>query len=258
MIRKLSGVLLALWCLLIPWMAFAADESRVKDGLGYLTQSQINALAAKAEEISQKYDTDVFVLIDDQSGFSDNYARDSIEAYGTSTYPNGYVGFMVNMADRSYWVDAFGDPEVDIFDSRVIEKLTDMAYSNLRDGDYYGACMDVLNEIGNQFELAQPMGWLKKPLLYPGKTLALVGGAGVIAAVAAWIMTASKQSHHKDKGVAVNANAYGSNFALTANNSQYIRSYQTRMPRPKVQSSGGGGGFSGGGSAGHSGGGGHF
>lgn len=253
------GALCAACLLFLPVCVNAADErTLVTDDAGLYTSAEEEQLNTKANELSAKYDTNVFVLTSNQTGFSDNYARDVIEAYGTENYPEGYIGYMVDMADRSYWVDAYGTKEREIFTQSIVNDLTDIAYRSLREGEYARAASNVLSEIGNQFEIAQPMGWLKKPLLYPMKTLMIVGGSLLAGLIGAGILTGIKVSRHKDKGIAVAADQYGSGFRLTSHDDRFVRHYQTRVPKPKPQSSGGGGGFGGGGSSGHTGGGGHF
>lgn len=256
MVKKLFGLLLLL-PVLVPLPVWAAQK-RVQDGAGLFSSSEIEKLNQKAEELSAQYDTEIFVLTGNQDGFSDNFARDVIEQYGTENYPDGYIGYMVNMADRSYWVDAYGSKEREIFTQNKTDDLSELAFASLQDGEYYDAAADVLQEIGNQFELAAPMGWLKKPLLYPMKSL-LFGGISTAAALAiAWVMTALKSARHKDKAVSHTAAEYGKDFALTAQHNQFVRHYQTQVPKPKPQQSSGGGFSGGGGSVGHTGSGGHF
>lgn len=235
-----------------------AAEVRVTDDINYLSDAEEQKLESLASQISSRYDVDIFVMLVDQQGFSDNEARDVIESYGPTRYPNGYLGFIVNMSDRSYWVDAYGTDVRAIFVQDLTDRLSEIAYGELRDGNYYGACKGVLEEADRILAVkTDPMGWLKKPFIYWQDSLFVLGGSGIIAIVTAGLWTGIRAGKHKDKALAADAAVYGSNFVLSRNSDRFMRQYQTRVPRPKQNSSGGG--FSGGGgSSGHTGSGGHF
>ncbi len=245
-------------CLLVP-VQVQAKEVSISDDLGYLSSEELTKLEAKASQISEKYDINVLVMINDIDAYSDNFARDVIEANGPDTYPEGYIGMIVNMSDRSYWVDAYGDDPRAVFTQSRTDRLSDIILDHLRDGDYYGAIDGFLTDVSKQLALhSSPMGFLKAPFLYPMQSFLGIAISGVIALASAGIWTAVKSSRHKDKGVRLNAAGYDGGLNLRGKQDSFSHFYQTRMPRPKQTNSGGGGFQGGGGGGGHTGSGGHF
>lgn len=235
----------------------AAAEVRVIDSFGLFTPSEQEALEEKAQRISDEYDTNIIILAADESGFSDNYARDLIEGYGEEAYPEGYIGYAINMADRSYWVDAFGDRLRGYFPQSKTDDIADEAYDRLSDGEYYGSADSFLNNIDKRLAIqTSKYGNLSKLWVYKGRTIFFGAGAVILALVAAGGWTLAKVHKHADKKTAQEAELYKNELRLSNRRDQFIRAYQTRIRKP--ESSSGGGHSSGGGSAGHTGSGGHF
>lgn len=236
-------------------IVFAAEYS-VTDGADLFTYEEETKLEEEAERISREYDTHVMILTSNAYGTSENFARDLIEDAGVAAFPDGYIGYAVDMADRSYWVDAYGSKERSIFTQSQTDDLAESAADDLKDGDYYESAMGFLKAIERRLIVkTTPMGALKKPFVYPVTTVFMFIGSGVFALIAAWLWTAYKAAGHKDKGIAAQAEAYRSDLQLVRNNHLFSHHYQTRIPVPESRSSSGGGG---GGSAGHTGSGGHF
>lgn len=260
--KKLLFALGCVWLILSMNTAAYAASSRVIDDAGLLGSSDISSLEQMASSISEKYNTNVFILTSNESGYSSNYARDLIQDYGETNYPEGYIGMMIDMNDRSYWIDAYGSQMTEWFDNDYIDKITDNVYDNLRSGNYSGAFETFLENVSKRLEVkASPLGFLKKLYLYPVWTLGIVAVSLGGAALIAWMWTSAKASGHKDKGIATQAGAYGGDLRLNQNEDRFVRTYQTRVRMPENNGGhGGGGGFGGGGGGGggHTGGGGHF
>lgn len=231
-----------------------AADIVISDGVDLFTEQEEKELDAYAREISDQFDSNVIILTTNEYGFSDNYARDVIESQGVSRFPEGYIAFAVDMADRSYWVDVYGDRLRGMFSQSRTDDMADSAADHLRDGEYYEAAAGFLEDVDRRLQVeTDPMGWLKKPFIYWEKTALALGLSLVGGLAAAFGMTALKLNKHKDKVLAYNASGYGSSLNLTHNHDRFVSHYQTRVHKPK--SSGGSGG---GGSAGHTGSGGHF
>ena len=245
--------------MLIIQMPVYAASSHVDDQASLFTDQEIQELEAMASQISQDFDTNVFILTDYEPGFSNNYARDVIEEYGTQHYPDGYIGYMINMADRSYWVDAYGDRERSYFNQSKTDSIAESAYDDLADGEFGQSAKTFLKKVDKNFKIkTNAYGPLTKLIVNKAALIIGVGLSVVGALLVAGIMTMSRVGKHRDKKVSVRADAYQDGLNLVARDDRLIRTYQTRVRKPKPSSGHGGGGFSGGGSAGHTGSGGHF
>lgn len=247
----------ALGFLMLQPAPLSAGTYRARDNAGLLSDEEISALEDQADAIARKYDINIILVTDIATGYSDNYARDYVEYHGEIMFPEGYIAYMINMADRSYWVDAYGSQMRDIFTQSVTDKLADRSVDALRDGDYYEAFAKFLDGVETQMAIhTSPLGVFAKPLLYPGLSLILTIASGTLAALLAWGVVAVKKNRHRDKKLAVDAGLYQGQLELTAHEDRFTHMYQTRVRVPESNSHGGG--FSGGGGGGHTGSGGHF
>ena len=257
-IWKLAAVLLAFWLVLPAGIRLQAAGVRVIDDSDLFTDSEEAILEEEASRISEKFGTNVFILTSDEYGFSDNYARDVVEEYGPANYPAGYVAYCIDMDDRSYWVDAYGERERSYFTQSRTDAIAERAFDDLRDGDFFGSARAFLDKTERNFKVAtSSMGPFAKLFVYPARTLVAGIIALIIALASAGIMTFSKVRKHADKNMRTEADEYQGGLNLTDRSDIFVRSYQTRVRRPRQTSSGGGFG-GGGGSAGHTGSGGHF
>lgn len=257
--KMIQTVLFGLMTLfLLTPFSISAASALVVDEAGLLSSEEAAQIEQEAQRIAGKYDTNVLFVTSLQNGYSDNYARDLIEDYGVEHFPEGYVAYMIDMADRSYWVDVYGERERSIFRQSDTDKLAENSLDDLKDGDYYGAAREFLKGVDIRLDIkTSPMGVFKKPLIYKGWTIAFLMGSGVLALLAAGGWTYAKASRHKDKGLAVSAAQYQQPLSLRNHHDRFVRSYQTRVKVPESSGSSGGG-FGGGGGGGHTGSGGHF
>lgn len=234
--------------------AMAAEVIVIDDAVLF-TDSELSEIESRAQEISDRYDINIIVATTYEPGFSDNEARDYIEEYGVGRYPEGYLAYAVNMSDRSYWVDAYGDEERRLFTQDVTDTLADVAYDELSDGEYAGSAMAFLNRMDQELQVrTDPYGWLKKPFIFWKRTLIVSFIATIFSIILTVFLTITKVNKHKDKQEAYDAAGYGSDLILNVNESQFVSHYQTRVAKPKESSHS----SSGGGSSGHTGSGGHF
>lgn len=236
----------------------------VTDDADLFTDDEIEKMNEISRTIKEKFGLDTFVITWDYdaetpAGYSDNYARDLLCSYGEENYPDGYLAFGIHMADRSFFIDGYGSQITEEFPVSVTEDMAEDAQDKLADGEYGVAAIEFLDETEKRLEIIRtPMGFLKKPLLYPAAALATFGLALVIAAAIALLATYVQVKKHEDKKISLMAPQYGQNFSLTNSRDTFFRHYQTRVPRPKENSSSGGGGISSSSGGGHSGSGGHF
>lgn len=258
-IWKLAALFLALvFAAGLHPVALHAAGVRVVDDSDLFSDSEQAALEARAQAISDAYNTNVLIVTSDEYGFSDNYARDVIESYGSQNYPSGYIAYCIDMADRSYWVDAYGQRERDYFTQSKTDAIAEAAFDDLSDGDYAGSGFTFLDRVDKNFQVkTSKFGPLTKLVVYPARTIAAAGVSIAGALAIALGMTYAKVRKHADKNVRSEADEYQDALNLTHRSDRFIRTYQTRVRRPKQNSSGGGFG-GGGGSAGHTGSGGHF
>lgn len=255
--NRLIAVLLSLF-LLVPSLSLMAKEPLVIDDADLFTAEEEAVLEEKCEQMSSDYNTTVWVYTSSVPQYSDNYARDMLESTGESEYPAGYLAYGINMSDRSYWVDAYGDTVRSIFTQSKQDRLSDAAADKLKEGNYFESAMTVLEKADKRFYLkTTSMGWLKKPFVEWKTSLLLIGLSLILALVIALIRTGVKVGRHKDKKLARKAAEYEDALNLKHKEDRFVRAYQTRV-KVESDSPSHGGGFSGGGSAGHTGSGGHF
>lgn len=246
----------------IPGTSDRTDN--VEDAANLFTAEEILKMDEISQRIKDKFGLDTFILTWDaadtaSSADSDNFARDLVRQYGEEIFPDGYLAFCIHMVDRSFFIDAYGEKAVEEFPVSVTENLAENAQDRLVEGEYGKAAIDFLEETEKRLEIiSTPLGFLKKPLLYPAAAAATFGLTLVIAGGLAFLFTYLRAKKHEDKKISLTASQYGENFALSDSRDTFFRHYQTRTPRPKEHSSGGGGGISSSVGGGHSGSGGHF
>ena len=252
-------IMISLLMLILQPFQARAGEVLIVDDFGLFNDAERADLEERAQKISDEFDTNVVILTSGAPYSSDNYARDQVESVGATRFPGGYIGYAINMADRSYWVDAYGSREREIFSQSDTDSMSRNAYEYLAEGNYYGSASSFLNKVDRKFSIATSrFGVLSKLWINPGVTAMVMGGAGILALGAAYLATSMKANKHKDKALKTDAAQYGRNFALAQNQDRLVRTYQTRVRVQEPSRSSGGGGFSSGGGVGHTGSGGHF
>ncbi|MGM9960709.1 MAG: TPM domain-containing protein [Allobaculum sp.] len=251
------AILLPVLSLLVIPLQVMAATVRVVDDAELFTSSEVAELEEMADQIAQEYDTNILIVTTYERGYSDMYARDYIEDYGERYYPDGYIAYCIDMADRSYWVDGYGPDVLKIFSQSNTDAIADDAADYLSDYEFAGSAKAFLRGVDRRYAKAtKKYGPFTNIIINRGAYIATSIIGGILAILVAFLMTTSKVRRHKDKTEKVRADEYSDPLQLERKNDQLIRTYQTRVPRPKNN---GGGGFSGGGgSAGHVGSGGHF
>ncbi len=245
-----------LMVLFVGPMPIQAATSHVIDDADLLTSEEERELDQIANQIAQDYDINVLMLTTYYVGDSDVYARDYIESYGEQNFADGYIGYCIDMSDRSYWVDGYGSETLKYFDQSDTDDISSDVEDDLADEEF-GESMDTfLKRVDRHLAKAtKKYGFFTNIILNKGLYIGMSIFGIVFAVLIAVMMTYSKMHLHQDKKEKIAADDYCDPVQLEAKDEQLIRTYQTRVPVPKADTSSS---SSGGGGGGHVGSGGHF
>lgn len=248
----LSLMVLSLFVMPLP---IHAATSHIVDDADLLTTEEEMELDKKANQIAQDYDINVLVLTTYEVGYSDMYARDYIEEYGEQHYPDGYIGYCIDMSDRSYWVDGYGPEVLGYFDQSDTDNISSATEDHLSDLEFGESVNVFLKRVDSHLaKETKKYGFFTNIILNKTAYIAVSVFGALAAILIAWLMTLSKVQQHKDKKINSKADEYSDPVHLEGKSDQLMHTYQTRTPIPKANS----GGYSGGGGGGHVGSGGHF
>ncbi|MGN0362647.1 MAG: TPM domain-containing protein [Bilifractor sp.] len=227
----------------------------VSDQEGLLSSDEVSSLEDAFRQFADSYDCSIcFVSAGDQEigeNHDENDDQQYIETLAEQKFGKGadVISLLIDMDTRYYYVDVMGDVAQDIYPEAKQVKIRDAVEEQLKDGNYAEAPFTFVEKAEYWYN--------RDP-----KTDAYVRWAFISAGVAAvivliWFMIAA--SKHKEQHVASEADAYvqPDSFHLSVRQDTFLRSYVTRVAKPKENNSShsSGGSSSGGG---HSGGGGHF
>lgn len=259
---KRGMVLPLLLCLFLFFGALpaSAQESRVFDEAGLLTEGQVGELEETIAVLRTDYpDLDfVFVTTDDTGGKdTQTYADDYYDAhrFGVGSDRSGIL-FLIDMDNRNLGISTTGKGIRYLTDSRI-ESLFDKAYPDVKNGDYFAAAEAFLSGAenyvkagisGNQYNYDTDTGKVSRyKTLTPTEIVFSVLIAVAVAASCCGVILA-RYRKHGDK------NSYPfrekSRMDLTTSEDIFLNQRVTtrRIPRNPPSS---GGGFSGGRSSTH-------
>jgi|GEM_PF-988354 len=227
----------------------------VSDQEGLLTGDEVSSLESACQEFARTYDCSIcFVSAGDQEigeNHDENDDRKYIETCAEQKFGKGadVISLLIDMDTRYYYVDVMGDTAQEIYPEAKQEKIRNAVEEQLKDGNYAEAPFTFVEKAGYWYN-RDP-----KTSAYVMWTFISAGVAGVIVLI--WFLVAAFK--HKEQHVAAEANGYvrPDSFHLSVRQDRFLRSYVTRVEKPKENESShsSGGGHS---SGGHSGGGGHF
>jgi uncharacterized membrane protein YgcG len=261
--KRILLIFIALFVSLSFWpvQASSAREFILQDDADLFSASQEETLQNLGEQIVQKYDITIFILTSNEANSYDpsNYAYGLVETFGQSYISSGYIGYAIDMADRSYYAgfdSTQKDFELDIEDSQAISNA---AYEGLSQGNYYQSALNMLTQSEKQLDIATShFQWLAKIKNNPVYLIGLVVVPLFASLILSGLMSLFQLQKHKEKQEKHEANDYMESPVSSLAGRRLIHIYETRAPKPKPQDShGSGGSFSSGGS-GHGGSGGHF
>lgn len=151
MSRKFKVLIFSFVCLiaLLPIRVEAAETDNVKDYLNYLSDTEVQELQSRINEISNKFSLDtVIVITDNTDGKSSmQYADDFYDNnnYGLDAEKSGIL-MLVNMDAREVWISTKGSA-ITIFTDSTISTMVNDITRYLSDKDYNGASSKFLEKI---------------------------------------------------------------------------------------------------------------
>lgn len=138
--RKCFALLLSI--LLLLCAAASAALNPVADNAGLLTQQQAGQLADTCRELAQQYDVDVIIATTNDSRGMElgAYAADLVDY---NQFKTDNIILVIAMDQRKYVCVTTGRG-IDAFSDQALEGIYDAMESDMRAGDYDGACQTYL------------------------------------------------------------------------------------------------------------------
>ena len=247
-LKKSAALLLTLLCL-VAVLVFpaAAEETRVYDPSGMLTEAEASSLAARMDELSTEYGVEFyFATYVAENRYDDFYGDD----YCTRVQNlNGTDAVLLVVTyeefNRTYYYNmyTYGDANYDINQKEVNYILDDYdVYYNLKGGEIYDGAKAFFELSATAFEGRLGAPWILVILV--SAVIALIIGLAVCAGVVA--------SYKKKRASVDYPLEHFAKLELTREKDSFVREYTTRTYVPR--SSSGGGGSRHGGGGGHRGG----
>ena len=243
-----------------------AQDERVIDTYGLFSESESAALEQACLQFEQETGIRTAILSVNTATVGGQGEDDSvayIEAYADTLSGQDFIGLLINMDIRYYYIDVTGDEALRIYTDSRKGQLGDAVVDRLAEGNYAASAQVFLEKAAQQCAYArnnQSYGTIKEEKT--GFRTDLFGIAAGLAAVISGIATATRAKKHKERQVATEANRYivPGTINLHRNRNVFVSQYLTRVPIAQEKDHSGG--FttthtsSGGGT--HSGHGGHF
>ena len=229
----------------------AADVPVFADASGspaYVTDQQ--------GEFAKKYDCNIFFVSAGDPQIGENHTEEDdrtyLENFNEQNFGAGSdsIGLLVDMDLRYYYIDIMGDQALQAFTDQKQAKLQEAVEEELAQGNYAQAPFTFVDQADYWY------GRNPKSGSYVMWTLISIGVAVLIMFF--WYRSAAAK--HKEQHVSAEAAAYvrPDSFRLSVRQDRFLRSYMTRVARPKNTGGGGTSTHSSGSGTSHSGGGGHF
>lgn len=240
-------------------VTFAAVPERMIDAAVFdnsqtLSKNEIQALTQKIQTVQQKHMVKIgveFLKTIGNANIADAAHELLNRHYGDA--PNGGIIFVVVMDNRNWYIATDAAMDMKIPNAK---NIGNSLLSNLRDGDYYGACNNYIDAVDKSLTYYEQRGAAYNP----------DDGFNIMAAMAAvllgilfgfmvrsWLIGSMSNVHHE-----VTATDYlkRDTVKFSKNRDTYLYTNTERRPKPQASSSrggsGGGGNSGGGGGAGGS------
>ena len=223
-----------------------ANTQRLADFADLLDADQKEELEVKLDQISENYDCDVVVDIEESIDGMDPtaYADDFFDYndYGMGNDKSGIL-FMLTMSERKWAISTHGEA-ISIFTDAGQEYITDNIVSYFSDGDYYEGFTqfaDLCEKFIVQAQSGEPYDTGNLPEeeipFYISFLIALVIGFVIALIVSLVIRSGMKTVHMKP-----DAADYMKAGSLHINRSRdmFLYHHVTRTEKPKNDNSGGG------------------
>ena len=226
----------------------------VVDNAGYLNDEAVQSLTARLDELRDRYNVDVAVVIDDQMwGDSAEEAADNTYDYcfyGAGVDDDGVLLY-ISKEPRMYQITTFGSG-ITAFTDYGIEYMQSLIVPKLQNDDYYSACMAYSNgadELLRQAADGTPydVGSDDVELTAGERTGASLGFgiilALIIALIAYAISTRIKVNQMNTAREQADAHGYmkPGSFNLQTRQDVFLYSHLDRREKPKEPPAGSGG-----------------
>lgn len=230
--KKIISVCIVLIMLLALALPVLAQQPRVVDNAGLLTEAEVQSLTEDLDALSTQWSMDfVIVTTDDLEGKTATaYADDFFDynGYGVGEDHSGIL-LLVSMADRDWAISTCGEA-IDTFSDYDQEVIMDAVLPYLSEGEYYAAFSEFAAQCGEISEQNVDDG------SFPFFTYLIV--ALVIGFIVALIATGVMKGKLKSVRAQVAANNYMKQGSLQVTESRDIFLYRNviRTAKPKETS----------------------
>ena len=223
-----------------------ANTQRLADFADLLDADQKEELEVKLDQISENYDCDVVVDIEESIDGMDPtaYADDFFDYndYGMGNDKSGIL-FMLTMSERKCAISTHGEA-ISIFTDAGQEYITDNIVSYFSDGDYYEGFTqfaDLCEKFIVQAQSGEPYDTGNLPEeeipIYISFLIALVIGF-VIALIVSLVMRSGMKTVHMKPDAADYMKA--GSLHINRSRDMFLYHHVTRTEKPKNDNSGGG------------------
>ena len=223
-----------------------ANTQRLADFADLLDADQKEELEVKLDQISENYDCDVVVYIEESIDGMDPtaYADDFFDYndYGMGNDKSGIL-FMLTMSERKWAISTHGEA-ISIFTDAGQEYITDNIVSYFSDGDYYEGFTqfaDLCEKFIVQAQSGEPYDTGNLPEeeipFYISFLIALVIGF-VIALIVSLVMRSGMKTVHMKPDAADYMKA--GSLHINRSRDMFLYHHVTRTEKPKNDNSGGG------------------
>lgn len=241
-----------------------AADAYVIDEAGKLSQSEIASLNAMAEEITNRQECGVYVIITDdlhgyrESQFAQGLFMNYDLGYGSGEGASGVL-LAISYEDSFFDTVAYGAAS-GTFTTSALDSLNDTVYENLAGGDWYGACEDFLKEADRMLTNSGYTYYIPtytdppinqhtvvtSPEQRRNQWLGRLPFAGIAGAVISSISVFVMKGKNKNTKLATNADRYivKNGVRLTVSNDRFINKTRSVTTIPRNTGGGGGGGGS--------------
>ena len=235
-----------------------AEALLVRDYYSLFSEDEVQALDEQCRAFYEKNGLPIFILTADNAavgGSADSTTVAFIENYASRNFSGDCVGLIINMETRYMYLDVKCDNEETrrrLTDAKQ-RRIHDVVREALASGDWYGGAQAFIRQTDEEYNYEGGSSREGSGILY-------YGVCAVLAAAITGIMYAARASKHKEKRIAVSADPYvvGGTIRLTRQADDFVRTYVTRVAKPKESSGGGTSTHTSSGGHTHSGGGSHF
>ena len=228
---------------------YASEEAhtqRLADFADLLDTDQEEELETKLNQISEDYDCDVVIDIEESIDGAEpmDYADDFFDYndYGMGSDKSGIL-LLLTMEERKWWISTHGEA-IQIFTDAGQEYISDQFVSCLSDGDYYEGFTkfaDLCEEFIVQAQNGEPYDTGNLPEeeipFYISFLIALVIGF-VIALIVSLVMRSGMKTVHMKPDAADYMKA--GSLHINRSRDMFLYNHISRTAKPKNDSSGGG------------------